>query len=192
MDIERTSKDERKALELIQKGEKIENKESSNRNINRSFIFDFLYFWSIFLLSLSFFGDLIIYFCFYQEKNNQLSYSSSTFYLRIITDSLFLAPLLIYIRYALISSVKYYLIGAFVFLPQLILTFISILKIYTQDFITKENYENIGNSNSYKITIDDIKLTNMKVIVLKISPIFNLVIYLLTIALTYLKIFKNF
>ena len=121
-------------------------------------------------------------------------------FLRIITDSLFLAPLLIYIRYALTNSIKNYLIGAFIFLPQLIFTFISIVQIHTQNFITKENYENIDNesnlyvfnnsSNSYNIT--DIKMTDAKVVVLKISPIFNLVIYLLSVALTYLKIFKNY
>ena len=200
MDIEKTSKNDRKALEMIHKSGNKEINASSKENVNKSTIFDFLYFWSIFLLSFSFFFDLIIYFCFYQEKNNQWSYNSLTFFLRIITDSLYIAPLLIYIRYALTSSTKNYIIGVFIFLPQLILNFISILKIYTQSFITKENYENIENKSSlysfnsfnfYNSTIE-VKMTNAKVLVLKISPIFNLVFYLLAVVLTFLKIFKNF
>ena len=200
MDIEKTSKNDRKALEMIHKGGNNENNAPSKENVNKSTIFDFLYFWSIFLLSLSFFSDLCIYFCFYQEKNNQWSYNSLTFFLRIITDSLYIAPLLIYIRYALTSSTKNYIIGVFIFLPQLILNFISILKIYTQSFITKENYENIENKsslysfnsfNSYNTTIE-VKMTNAKVLVLKISPSFNLAIYLLAVILIFLKIFKNF
>ena len=193
MDIEKTSKNDRKALEMIHKGGNNENNALSKENVNKSTIFDFLYFWSIFLLSLSFFSDLCIYFCFYQEKNNQWSYNSLTFFLRIITDSLYIAPLLIYIRYALTSSTKNYIIGVFIFLPQLILNFISILKIYTQSFITKENYENIENKSSlYSFSTIEIKMTNAKVLVLKISPIFNLVFYLLAVVLTFLKIFKNF
>ena len=193
MDIEKTSKKDRKALEMIHKSGNKENNAPSKENVNKSTIFDFLYFWSIFLLSLSFFSDLCIYFCFYQEKNNQWSYNSLTFFLRIITDSLYIAPLLIYIRYALTSSTKNYIIGVFIFLPQLILNFISILKIYTQSFITKENYENIENKSSlYSFSTIEIKMTNAKVLVLKISPIFNLVFYLLAVVLTFLKIFKNF
>ena len=130
---------------------------------------------------------------FLSKKNNQWNYSSLTFFLRIITDSLYIAPLLIYIRYALTSSTKNYIIGVFIFLPQLILNFISILKIYTQSFITKENYENIENKSSlYSFSTIEIKMTNAKVLVLKISPIFNLVFYLLAVVLTFLKIFKNF
>ena len=69
MDIEPTGMGVRKTLDLIQKNE-IENRDSrqSNEKVNRSTIFDFLYFWSIFFLSISFFVDLTIYFCFYQKK----------------------------------------------------------------------------------------------------------------------------
>ena len=214
MDIEPTTMGGRKTLDLIQKNE-IENRDSSPNNdrINRSTIFDFLYFWSIFLLSISFFSDLTIYFCFYQKKNNSLSYHTETFFLRIITDALFIAPLLLYIRYALTNSTKNYIIGIIVFLPQFILSIISIVEIYNQSFQTKDDeiwkYEEKENKSDgvldfidyILVTIDNntnitynetTSLTNQRISALKISPIINLIFYLLTVILTFLKVVKNF
>ena len=141
MDIEPTTMGGRKTLDLIQRNE-IENRESgkSSEKANRSTIFDFLYFWSIFLLSISFFTDLTIYFCFYQKKNNKRSYEAKTFFLRIITDALFIAPLLLYIRYALDNSLKNYVIGIIVFFPQFILSIISIIVINNQEKMKKMNF----------------------------------------------------
>ena len=138
MDIEPAKKVDRKTLELIKKGE-IEASRPSEEKVNRSTIFEFLYFWTIFILSASFFADLTLYFIYYQDINNQLSYHSVTYILRIIADSLFILPLLIYIRIALTNNTKNYVIGIFVFLPQLILCIVTIVLIYTQDFITQEN-----------------------------------------------------
>ena len=201
MDIEKTSKNDRKALEMIHKGGNNENNAPSKENVNKSTIFDFLYFWSIFLLSLSFFSDLCIYFCFYQEKNNQLSYNSITFFLRIITDAIFISPLLLYIRYAMNSTAKNYLIGIFIILPQFILSLISIMQIFKQEFKTKEDLEIIDNklnflvmssSNNTNNTTIDTQLSKERVTVLKISPVINLIIYLLSVVLTFLKIVKKF
>ena len=216
MDIEPTGMGVRKTLDLIQKNE-IENRDSrqSNEKVNRSTIFDFLYFWSIFFLSISFFVDLTIYFCFYQKKNNSKSYKAGTFFLRIITDALFIAPLLLYIRYALTNSKKNYIMGIIIFLPQLILTIISIIVINNQDFITKDDENNEdqnkesqinefidlinymamdndtdSNNNTDKNTSTD--LTDSRISALKISPILNLVFYILTVLLTFLKVVKNF
>ena len=216
MDIEPTTMGGRKTLDLIQKNE-VENRDSrqSNEKVNRSTIFDFLYFWSVFFLSISFFIDLTIYFCFYQKKNNSRSYKAGTFFLRIITDALFIAPLLLYIRYALTNSTKNYIIGIVVFFPQFILSIISIIVIYNQDFITKDDEKNEyynnssqidefadfvnfmllnndsdnNNTENYTTTTD---LTDSRISALKISPILNLVFYLITILLTFLKVFKNF
>ena len=165
-------------------------------------------------------ADLTLYFIYYQDINNKLSYHSVTYILRIIADSLFILPLLIYIRIALTNNTKNYVIGILAFLPQLILCIVTIVLIYTQDFITQENlginkneanFFNFLSSNSSNSsdTIDTSTdspdstdstdstdfptlLTNAKVVILKISPIINLFFYILAIALTYLKIIKNF
>ena len=218
MDIEPTTMGGRKTLDLIQKNE-IENRESgqSSDKVNRSTIFDFLYFWSIFLLSISFFTDLTIYFCFYQKKNNTKSYEPGTFFLRIITDALFIAPLLLYIRYALTNSAKNYVMGIIVFFPQFVLSIISIIVINNQDFITKEdeineyeknktnqigdfidfvNYMIINSANDTNNTDGDFnattELTDSRISASKISPVVNLVFYLLTVLLTFLKVVKNY
>ena len=194
MDIEPTTMGGRKTLDLIQKND-LENRNYSQANelLNRSTIFDFVYFWSIFLLSTSFFLDLILYFCYYQEKNNEGNYQASTFFIRLITDSLFISPLLIYIRFALNRSSKIYILGIIIFLPQLILNIISLAKINNQEFITIESLNNTSflNITNEKI-INSTKLTDNRVKILKISPLINVIIYIITIILTYLKIFKNF
>ena len=218
MDIEPTTMGGRKTLDLIQKNE-IEKRDSgqSSEKVNRSTIFDFLYFWSIFLLSISFFTVLTIYFCFYQKKNNTKSYEPGTFFLRIGTDALFIAPLLLYIRYALTNSAKNYVMGIIVFFPQFVLSIISIIVINNQDFITKEdeineyeknktnqigdfidfvNYMIINSANDTNNTDGDFnattELTDSRISALKISPVVNLVFYLLNVILTFLKVVKNY
>ena len=196
MDIEPTSKTDRKTQEFLK--HKHSDKMAAEL-INRSTLFEFFYFWSIFFLSASFFADIMIYFLFYLEKNNELSYKDTPFYLRIIIDALFVSPLLIFIRYALTDDTKNYLIGIVVFLPQFVLSIISIISINNQDFVTEDDIKNINitefsflyNSN---ITYGNeaTKLTDRRVTILKISPVINLFFYLLTIVLTYLKIYKNF
>ena len=209
MDIEPTTMGGRKTLDLIQKNE-IENTNSRQSNVNRSTIFEFIYFWSVFLLSISFFVDLTVYFCFYQKKNNTLSYHTTPFIFRIVSDTLFIAPLLLFIRYALTNSIKYYIIGFFVFLPQLIFSLISLIQVYNQDFITSEDIKYYNDTNGTNLTnflfnyLEDLNnntnnnteiktlLTQTRVNTLKITPLINLFIYVITISLTYLKIIKNF
>jgi len=220
MDIEPTTMGGRKTLDLIKKNE-IENRDSgqSSEKVNRSTIFDFLYFWSIFLLSISFFIDLTIYFCFYQKKNNTKSYEIGTFFIRIVTDALFIAPLLLYIRYALTNSTKNYVMGIIIFFPQFVLSIISIIVINNQDFITKEDEKNEHENKTYQIgdfidfvnymiinSDNDIDnknntdgnfntttdLTDSRISALKISPVVNLIIFLLTVLLTFLKVAKNY
>jgi len=220
MDIEPTTMGGRKTLDLIQKNEiEMRGSGKSSEKVNRSTIFDFLYFWSIFLLSISFFTDLTIYFCFYQKKNNNRSYKPGTFFIRIITDALFIAPILLYIRYALESSIKNYVMGIIIFFPQFVLSIISIIVINNQDFITKEdekneyqnktnqigdfidfiNYmiinsdndtDNKNNTDGNFTTTTD--LTDSRISALKISPVINLAFYILTVLLTFLKVVKNY
>ena len=109
--------------------------------------------------------------------------------------------------------------GIIVFFPQFILSIISIIVINNQDFITKEDEENeyqnktrqlddimdfvnymlinsgnnIDNNNNtdggFNATTD---LTDSRISALKISPVINLAFYILTVLLTFLKVFKNF
>ena len=216
MDIEPMPMGDRKTLELIQNNE-IEKRNSRKSNVNRSTIFEFLYFWFIFFLTVSFFFDLTVYFYFYQEKINILNnYNSVTFYLRIISDSLFIAPLLIYIRVALTKNMKNYILGIFIFFPQFILNIITIIKIFNQLENENESKENtIPNNNNTDINnekeliymflsnfvnngtndnetdVPKISPDTQKTL-LKLSPIINIIIYTITVVLTYLKIYKNF
>lgn len=220
MDIEPTTMEGRKTLDLIQNNE-VGNRNSAtnNENVNKSTIFEFLYFWSVFFLSASFFFDLTAYLCYYQEKNNAYNYDSGTFIIRIITDSLFIAPLLIFIRYALTSNITNYIVGVIIFLPQLVLNLISVIKIFTQSFKDKGNTGNDQNINPVNpdekqnitdliyifvsnitdnITNDNTTetsttiLTNNRMTILKLTPMINLIIYVITVFLTYLKLYKNF
>jgi len=220
MDIEPTTMGGRKTLDLIQNNE-VGNRNSSpsNEYVDQSTFFGSLYFWSVFFLSASFFVDLTVYLCYYQEKNNAYNYDSGTFIIRIITDSLFIAPLLIFIRYALTSSTKNYIVGILIFLPQLVLNLISVIKICTQPFKEKGNagkdeninplnpdekqnitdliyifVSNITNNDTNDNTTESntIILTNGRMIILKLTSVINIIIYIITVFLTYLKLYKNF
>jgi hypothetical protein len=214
MDIEPMTMGERKTFELIQKNEhRLSNR--STDHVNRSTIFEFFYFWSIFFLTASFFFDITVYFCFYQEKINRFNnYDGLTFFLRIITDGLFIIPLLIFIRFALTSSTKTYIVGIIVFLPQFILNIISIIKILK--ILENSNEKKENNNNNYNDTEKELMYmyftsfanndtsneTNTNItdkvsleaqrIALKVSPIINIIFYIITVLFTYLKIFKNF
>lgn len=232
MDIEPKTMGGRKTLDLIQKND-IENRHSidGTDQLNKSSFFENLYFWSIFLLSASFFIDLTFYFCYYQHINNQEHYQSRTFFIRIICDALFISPLLLYIRFALNSTLKTYILGIIIFLPQFILNLISIIDIHAQDFSSKNknvtNTTDDSNSTQYlnntfiyntiNILLNDIAndaindttndtnidttntttnetintITDMRINILKISSIFNMIIYIITFLLTYLRVYKN-
>ena len=225
MDIEPTTMGGRKTLDLIQKND-MDNRLSidGNDTSNKSTFFEHLYFWSIFLLSASFFIDLTLYFSYYQKKrNNEENYQARTYFFRIITDVLFISPLLIYLRFALDNVLKNYIIGIFIFLPQFTLNLISIIDIHVQDFVlSKKNgtnttdndgsdtiiHHNNTNETIFKIFINDIitnatndttnnetdnkiNLNNKKINILKISPLVNMIIYIITVLLTYFRVYKN-
>ena len=225
MDIEPTTMGGRKTLDLIQKNDK-ENRISidGNEASNKGTFFEHLYFWSIFLLSTSFFLDLTLYFCYYQKKrSNEENYQARTFFIRVITDVLFISPLLIYLRFALDNTSKNYIIGIFIFLPQFILNLISIIDIHIQEFVFhKENgtnttdndgsdsiihhndtnntifniflydiIDNATNDTTNNDTNNNITMTTFRENMLKFSPLVNMFFYIITVLLTYLRVYKN-
>ena len=225
MDIEPTTMGGRKTLDLIQRND-MDNRLSidGNEASNKTTFFEHVYFWCLFLLSTSFFLDLIFYFCYYQKKrSNEENYQARTFFIRVITDVLFISPLLIYLRFALDNVVKNYIIGIFIFLPQFILNFISIIDIHLQDFVLNNKngtnttdidgsdsiiHHNDTNNTIFKFfindiitnatndttnneTSNDIKINNTRINLLKISPIVNMIIYIITVLLTLFRVYKN-
>jgi len=223
MDIEPTTMGGRKTLDLIQRND-MENRLSidGNEASNKSTFFEHMYFWSIFLLSTSFFLDLIIYFCYYQKKrSNEENYQARTFFIRVITDVIFISPLLIYLRFALDNVLKNYIIGIFIFLPQFILNFISIIDIHVQEFVLNnkngtnstdgsdsiiphkdtndtlfnffinEIFNNATNDTTNNGTSNDIKINNARISILKLSPLVNMTIYIITVLLTLFRVYKN-
>ena len=225
MDIEPTTMGGRKTLDLIQRND-MDNRLSidGNEASNKTTFFEHVYFWCLFLLSTSFFLDLIFYFCYYQKKrSNEENYQARTFFIRVITDVLFISPLLIYLRFALDNVVKNYIIGIFIFLPQFILNFISIIDIHLQDFVLNNKngtnttdidgsdsiihhndtnntifnffindiITNATNDTTNNETSNDIKINNTRINLLKISPIVNMIIYIITVLLTLFRVYKN-
>ena len=225
MDIEPTTMGGRKTLDLIQRND-MDNRLSidGNEASNKTTFFEHVYFWCLFLLSTSFFLDLIFYFCYYQKKrSNEENYQARTFFIRVATDVLFISPLLIYLRFALDNVVKNYIIGIFIFLPQFILNFISIIDIHLQDFVlnnkngtnTTDNdgsdsiihhndtnntifnffindiITNATNDTTNNETSNDIKINNTRINLLKISPLVNMIIYIITVLLTLFRVYKN-
>ena len=225
MDIEPTTMGGRKTLDLIQRND-MDNRLSidGNEASNKTTFFEHIYFWCLFLLSTSFFLDLIFYFCYYQKKrSNEENYQARTFFIRVATDVLFISPLLIYLRFALDNVVKNYIIGIFIFLPQFILNFISIIDIHLQDFVlnnkngtnTTDNdgsdsiihhndtnntifnffindiINNATNDTTNNETSNDIKINNTRINLLKISPLVNMIIYIITVLLTLFRVYKN-
>ena len=225
MDIEPTTMGGRKTLDLIQRND-MDNRLSidGNEASNKTTFFEHIYFWCLFLLSTSFFLDLIFYFCYYQKKrSNEENYQARTFFIRVATDVLFISPLLIYLRFALDNVVKNYIIGIFIFLPQFILNFISIIDIHLQDFVlnnkngtnTTDNdgsdsiihhndtnntifnffindiITNATNDTTNNETSNDIKINNTRINLLKISPLVNMIIYIITVLLTLFRVYKN-
>ena len=225
MDIEPTTMGGRKTLDLIQRND-MDNRLSidGNEASNKTTFFEHVYFWCLFLLSTSFFLDLIFYFCYYQKKrSNEENYQARTFFIRVATDVLFISPLLIYLRFALDNVVKNYIIGIFIFLPQFILNFISIIDIHLQDFVLNNKngtnttdidgsdsiihhndtnntifnffindiITNATNDTTNNETSNDIKINNARINLLKISPIVNMIIYIITVLLTLFRVYKN-
>jgi len=154
---------------------------NNNDVINRSSIFNFLYFMIIFLYAVSTFLDLIFYFCFYQKKKNNSNFVDYTFGMRLAIDVAFVLPLFLTLRLEYQFHSKINLITGLIFSPQIILNFITSIMIFCQDYTL-----DFSEDHTEK------ELTAGKVSALKISSLVNFVCNLLLVIFTFIKINKNY
>ena len=134
-----------------------------------------------FLLCLSCFLDLCGFLCYYKESKNKLLFQASIFYIRIVNDIFLILPLLLYLQWAIDVTFKYFIVGILVFLPQIILSAISLILIFLQ------NYEEAGEPTKEKTKIPIGRFT-----ALKVSNVFNLVLLIVSAAATLFKVHNNF
>ena len=159
---------------------------------NLSTIFSHAYFWTIYLLAASYICDIIFYFAYYQKKFQIVYYDEATYALRIITDVIFIFPILIYIKLAITDNRINYIIGALVFLPQLVLSLISLIKIYTQDYCTDNDM--LCDPSNIDTSLEDSarRLNYTRITILRTSTLINFILFIIAVALTFLKIFRNY
>ena len=186
MDIEPESK-KYKTDWLNQTGEESLNNPTK---INLSTIFKNLYFLTLYLLAISFVFDLIIYLVYYQDKFHVIYYHQEVLVLRYICDILFLFPILIFIKFQKTVNLINYIVGGIVFLPQLVLNIVGLSLIYNQNYCTEEDTlcDTSGFSDEEIVRI----LTYERITLLRISTLMNFILYICAIALTFLKIYKNY
>lgn len=159
---------------------------------NLSTIFSHTYFWTIYLLAASYICDIIFYFAYYQEKFQIVYYDEATYALRIVTDVIFIFPILLYIKLAITDNRINYIIGALVFLPQLVLSLISLIKIYIQDYCTDD--DKLCDPSRIDTTLEDSarRLNYTRITILRTTTLINFILYIIAIALTFLKIIRNY
>ena len=159
---------------------------------NLSTIFSHTYFWTIYLLAASYICDIIFYFAYYQEKFQIVYYDEATYALRIVTDVIFIFPILLYIKLAITDNRIHYIIGSIIFLPQLVLSLISLIRIFIQDYCTEG--DKLCDPSTIKPDYEDEprRLTYTRITILRVSTLINFLLYLIAVALTFLKIIKNF
>ena len=149
------------------KNEKVNNSDST---------FNFLYFAIIFLYALSCFTDLIIYFCYYQEKKNQNHFNAFTFGARLFIDILFILPIFIILRFEYQCRNIINIITIVFLLPQIVLNITTYILIFTQ---------------GYQETEEENVLTETKIMIIRIVSGINLVFNFLLICFTFIKINRN-
>ena len=166
----------------------------SKSKTNRSTIFTHSYFWSLYLLGVSFIVDLLFYLFYYQEKFQIGYFYQPTLILRVVNDILFLFPILIFIKYAFSNKIFNYIIGLAVFLPQLVLSIISLVRIYTQEFCPETNYDPNLCYYDPNEEHDSIirRLNYVRITILRTCSLVNLILYIIGVALTFLKLIKNY
>ena len=163
---------------------------SSKSKINSSTIFKHSYFWTLYLLSASYIVDLIFYLNYYQEDFNIVYYEQKTYILRLINDIAFIFPILLFIKFQTSIDLKNYIIGGCIFLPQLVLSIISLVFINRQKYCTDEDIL----CDTKDIPEDEFvrRLTYTRITILRTTSLINLILYIIAIALTFLKIIKNY
>ena len=186
MDVDSVAEEKYKQAEWLNREDSLEN----NSKFNRSTIFEHAYFWILFLTAASYIIDLLFYLIYYQEKFGIIYYEKATLILRIINDILFLFPLLIFIKFAITNNKLNYIIGGVVFLPQLVLNIISLVQIYNQDYCTDSNILCIIPK---ELEEEDIRRLNYnRITILRTTSLINLILYIFSIALTFLKIIRDY
>ena len=147
----------------------------SEENLKQSKCFKNFYLFITFLLSLSCFLDISAFLCYYQNNKNKSNFNQAIFYIRIVNDAVFILPMLIYLQHAIDITFKYFIVGIFTFLPQIILSTISLIMLLLQ------NYEEKKTDN---------EISEIKFITLKVSNICNLVLLVVSGVATLHKIRK--
>ena len=188
MDIEPTSKKHYKTEWLNQNSFESFTKP---RKINISTIFNHSYFWVLYLLSVSYCTDFILYLVYYQEKFEIIYYDEATLVLRYINDVIFIFPLLLFIKFQKTARPISYIIAGIIFLPQLVINIVSLIKIYTQDYCLDDDTI-LCDRNRFPEDEDIRFLNHFHITLLRISTLINLILYVFAVALTFLKIIRNY
>ena len=182
MDVEPEMKQNNKSADWL------EPNEEDNNNIKKTTFCNALYFWSIYLLSISFIVDMLLYLFYYQKSFEIVYYDNVTYILRIINNALFLFPLLLFWKFSNSNNLQHYLYGVLLLYPQFVLTLIGVIKIFKQKYCTEDD------KLCEYVPDDDLiirKLDYTRITTLRISTLINLIIYFWTITLTFLKMGFN-
>ena len=187
MDVDTDVKKNYKSAEWLNQGSP--DSFDSTSKTNRSTIFHHAYFWSLYLLAISYILDVLFYLIYYQKKFQTKYYYGATYVLRVINDTIFLFPILIFIKFAVLNKLLYYIIGAILFMPQLLLSIISLIMIYNQDYCSDDNFKlNLCNEEYDSPRI----LDYVHITILRSITLVNFLLYIIAISLTFLKIIKNY
>ena len=187
MDVDTDVKKNYKSAEWFNQGSP--DSFDSTSKTNRSTIFHHAYFWSLYLLAISYILDVLFYLIYYQKKFQTKYYYGATYVLRVINDTIFLFPILIFIKFAVLNKFLYYIIGAILFMPQLLLSIISLIMIYNQDYCSDDNFKlNLCNEEYASPRI----LDHVHITILRSITLVNFLLYIIAISLTFLKIIKNY
>ena len=79
-------------------------------------------------------------------------------------------------------------------MPQLVLSIISLVRIYTQEFCPETNYDPNLCYYDPNEEHDSIirRLNYVRIIILRTCSLVNLILYIIGVALTFLKLIKNY
>ena len=91
MDVEPEMKQNLKSADWLEP-----NSDDSMSIIKKTSFFNLLYFWCVYLLTISFCVDMLLYLFYYQKTFEIVYYDKVTFILRAINNTLFVFPLLIF------------------------------------------------------------------------------------------------
>ncbi len=183
MDVEPEMKQNLKSADWLEP-----NSDDSMSIIKKTSFFNLLYFWCVYLLTISFCVDMLLYLFYYQKTFEIVYYDKVTFILRAINNTLFVFPLLIFWKLSDSENSDHYIYGILALYPQFVLTLIGVIKIFKQDYCTDDDILCYYEPN------DDViirRLNHTRITCLRISTLINLIIYFLTVVLTFLKIKFN-